>query len=102
MVGRKVCFSEVALWIHGVSCIPSGVVHQRTIEEGITGWWCHLASIGIFGGLDLLWYGPCLGFDWLPPPDGGGVVVDMHRVGAERCLGRALRHALCSLLMFIS
>ena len=67
MVDRKVCFSEVALLIHGVSCRPIGVVHQRTVEEGITGWWCQLASIGIFGGLDLLWYGPCLGFDWLPP-----------------------------------
>ena len=67
MVCREVCFSEVALWMHGDSHRHSGVVHQRTVEEGVARWWCHLASIGIFGDLDLLWYGHCMGFDWVPP-----------------------------------
>ena len=60
-------FREVALWIHGDSRRSSGVVYQRTVEEKVAGWRCHLASIGTFGGLDLLWYGDCLGFDWVRP-----------------------------------
>ena len=34
VVYREVCFSEVTLWMHGE---PSGVVHQRTVEEGVAG-----------------------------------------------------------------
>ena len=67
MVRREVCFSEMTVWMHGDSRRPRGVVHQRTIEERVAGWRCHLASIGIFGGLYLLWYGHCLGFDWFTP-----------------------------------
>ena len=67
MVRREVCFSEMTVWMHGDSRRPRGVVHQRTIEERVTGWRCHLASIGVFGGLYLLWYGHCLGFYWFPP-----------------------------------
>ena len=67
MVYREVCFSEVALWMYGDSRRPSGVVHQRTVEEGVAGWWYHLASIGIFGGLDLLRYNNCLDLIGSPP-----------------------------------
>ena len=67
MVCREVCFSEMTVWMHGDSRRPSGVVHQRSIEERVAWWWCHLASIGIFGGLYLLGYGHCLGFDWFTP-----------------------------------
>ena len=102
MVYMEVCFSAVALWMYGDSRRPSGVVHQRTVEEGVAGWWYHLASIGIFGGLDLLRYNNCLDLIGSLPPGICGVVVEMHRVGAERRLGRALRQALSSFLMLIS
>ena len=67
MVCREVCFSEMTVWMHGDSRRTSGVMHQRSIEERVAWWWCHLAAIGIFGGLYLLGYGHCLGFDWFTP-----------------------------------
>ena len=39
------CFREVAVRVQVNASRASGIVHQGTIEEGLTGWWCHLVAV---------------------------------------------------------
>ena len=53
----QMCFREMAFWVQGNARRASDIVHQGSIEEGFTGWWCHLAAVCVLSCLYLLWDG---------------------------------------------
>ena len=59
----------MAIRVQGNSRRTGGIVHQGTIEEDFTRWWCHLAAVCVFCCLDLLWGGHGAsgdgGFPWV-------------------------------------
>ena len=84
----QMCCCEMAIRVQGNSRRTGGIVHQGTIEEDFTRWWCHLAAVCVFCCLDLFWGGHGAS------GDGGfpgfcGVVDAIQSCGAEKCFGRA-------------